>query len=68
MSLKSDFLLSFDGISTKDNTVEIPKVYNEHKYIYSGKSPFNRINNQKDIKVFESLYIKTKSNTNSDEW
>lgn len=67
-SLKSDFLLSFDGISTKDNTVEIPKIYNEHKYIYSGKSPFNKINNQKDVKVFESLYIKTKSNTNSEDW
>jgi site-specific DNA-cytosine methylase len=67
-SLKSDFLLSFDGISAKDNTVEIPKVYNEHKYIYSGKSSFNKIRNQKDVKVFESLYIKTKSNINSDEW
>ena len=27
-----------------------------------------RDNNQKDVKVFESLYIKTKNNTNSDEW
>lgn len=62
-NLKSDFLLSFDGISDKDNTVQIPKVYNKHVYLYSGKSSFYRLSkSKKDVEVYESLYIKVKNN------
>lgn len=61
-NIESDWLLSFDGIAgTEDNTVEIPKIYNEHVYINSGNSSFRRvIGNSKDTQVQESLYIKMK--------
>lgn len=61
-SVESDWLLSFDGIAgTEDNTVEIPKIYNEHVYINSGNSSFRRVlGSSKDTQVQESLYIKMK--------
>lgn len=58
---KSDYILSFDGISEKDNTYNVPKdLYNEHLYINSGCSSFNRLENNKIIYVKESLYLKIK--------
>jgi len=57
---KSDWLLSFDGkAGDEDNTVDIPKIYNEHVYLNSGNSSFRRvIGKSKDTIVEESLYIK----------
>ena len=62
--LKCGYALSFDG-KVGDNvmTYDVPSdLYDKHVYINSGKSSFRRLINtvkdNKDEKVFESLYIK----------
>ena len=59
---KADWLLSFDGkAGSKDNTVQIPKIYKEHVYLNNGNSSFRRvIGNSKNTTVHESLYMNLK--------
>ena len=60
------YSLSFDGsIGNKDLSFDIPKdIYDEHIFIESGKSSFRRLINSvkenKNSKVYESLYITNK--------
>lgn len=57
--LKCGWILSFDGISGKDNnTFNVPNIYDEHKYINSGVSSIKRLMTQKTVQVYESIYIK----------
>lgn len=53
------FMLSYDGISTQDNTVSLPKeLFKQHFYLNSGNSSYNRIfSGKNNIDVKESLYI-----------
>lgn len=51
------YILSYDGINGKDNTVSIPKeLYKEHHYLNSGNSSFSRLFSGKNINVLESIY------------
>jgi DNA adenine methylase len=56
---QSKIIISYDGIRGKEDlTVELPKnLYKRHFHIKSGKSSFNRLLNNKDTDVFESLYL-----------
>lgn len=53
------FALSYDGISDKDNTIELPKdLYIKHLYLSSGNSSYNRLFKGKlDVDVKESIYL-----------
>ena len=59
--LKCKWSLSFDGkTEDKDSTYDVPSdIYDKHLYIKSGNSSFRRVlNRNKDVTVYESLYIK----------
>ena len=62
-TIKSSWALSFDGMANEnDYTQNIPLIYDKHVYLKSGNSSFRRIiGNNKDVIVYESLYIKNKS-------
>lgn len=62
-NIKSSWVLSFDGMTNKDNyTQNVPLIYDKHVYLKSGNSSFRRvIGNNKNVIVYESLYIKNKS-------
>lgn len=63
-NLKCKFLLSFDGISKHDQTVNVPFRYVNHFYLVSGNSSFRRLSStNKNVVVQESLY----SNYNVEE-
>ena len=61
-NIKSSWALSFDGMTNKDNyTQNVPLIYDKHVYLKSGNSSFRRvIGNNKNVIVYESLYIKNK--------
>jgi len=56
---KIKYALSFDGIrGDKTYVAELPKdLYRRHVYLHSGNSTFNKVQNGKVEKVFESLYL-----------
>lgn len=59
--LKCKFVLSYDGISGKnDKTYDVPTdIYERHVYVKSGNSSFKRIKEtDKGAIVYESLYIR----------
>lgn len=58
----ASYLLSYDGIrGEQDFTYDIPKIlYDEHIYLESGISSFNKLVQKENVKVYESLYIKRK--------
>lgn len=59
--LPCKYLLSFDGVSGKNNnTYNVPNdIYSRHEYLFSGNSSFKRtIGKSKDSVVYESIYIK----------
>lgn len=62
-NIKSSWALSFDGITNKaDYTQNVPLIYDKHVYLKSGNSSFRRvIGNNRNVIVYESLYIKNKS-------
>ena len=59
-NIKSSWALSFDGMANEnDYTQNIPLIYDKHIYIKSGNSSFRRvIGNNKNVIVYESLYMK----------
>lgn len=62
-NIKSSWALSFDGMTNKDDyTQNVPLIYDKHVYLKSGNSSFRRvIGNNRNVIVYESLYIKNKS-------
>lgn len=62
-NIKSSWALSFDGMTNKANyTQNVPLIYDKHVYLKSGNSSFRRvIGNNRNVIVYESLYIKNKS-------
>lgn len=60
-SLKCKWIMSYDGISGKENnTFDVPRdLYDEHIYLKSGNSSFKRvIGKDRNAIVYESLYLK----------
>lgn len=53
------YIMSFDGKrGEKDYAVEIPKeLYKRHELIPSGNSSFNRVMGNKNVAVYDSLYL-----------
>lgn len=59
-SQKGNYMLSFNGVSGKDdNTYDVPnELYSQHIYLDSGSSSFKRTIALKNDMVRESLYLK----------
>ena len=60
--LECGWALSFDGKSDKDNTYNVPKIYDRHLYLKSGDSSFRRVIGKNRAMVWESLYIWPRKN------